>query len=287
MKKWLKYVIPWRVKKALKVAYYSVLDLKNRLMGKAQKNVPPKKMNFVGSANFEQVGQEFLGHFVELGGLKQSDAVLDIGCGVGRMALPLTGYLVGGNYTGFDIVKMGVEWCQKHIADKHRNFRFLHMDVYNQFYNEHGKISPLKCEFPKNSFRHDGTYDFSFATSVFTHMLPEEIEHYFEQVSGVLTKGARVLFTFFVLPNGVKDEGGKGSDDGFYRTPFIHFQFLMEKVAYYSHKGCPEAEVGYREEWVRKLFEKNGFTNVKIYPGKWHGGSDGVSYQDMVVAEKA
>ena len=42
---------------------------------------------------------------LERHGLKPEHRVLDIGCGVGRVALPLTRYLTSGTYDGFDIVK--------------------------------------------------------------------------------------------------------------------------------------------------------------------------------------
>ena len=46
-----------------------------------------------GSAAFKAIGNEFLGYLVDLSALQPGDAVLDVGCGSGRMALPLTGYL--------------------------------------------------------------------------------------------------------------------------------------------------------------------------------------------------
>src|SRR5215212_241626 len=45
---------------------------------------------FVGDGNYRAIGTEYLGHYVRIGGLKPTDRVLDIGCGIGRMAVPLT-----------------------------------------------------------------------------------------------------------------------------------------------------------------------------------------------------
>jgi protein-L-isoaspartate O-methyltransferase len=51
---------------------------------------PAPESVFVGDGDYRAIGAEYLGHFVRLGGLKPSDRVLDIGCGIGRMAVPLT-----------------------------------------------------------------------------------------------------------------------------------------------------------------------------------------------------
>ena len=71
---------------------------------------PPAELNFVGTPdNFAEVGQQFFDIFVRDGGLKPHHRVLDVGCGVGRMALPLTGYLTPpGDYDG---IVVGAETC--------------------------------------------------------------------------------------------------------------------------------------------------------------------------------
>lgn len=61
-------------------------DVIDWLSGRREELTPPKRLAFSVGGNFKRVGEKFLQHFIELGGLKQSDRVLDAGCGVGRMA---------------------------------------------------------------------------------------------------------------------------------------------------------------------------------------------------------
>src|SRR4029079_3767129 len=53
--------------------------------------LPPRRLSFVGRGDFERTGNEYLAHFQTLGGLQTGDRVLDMGCGVGRMAAPALG----------------------------------------------------------------------------------------------------------------------------------------------------------------------------------------------------
>src|SRR5262245_14691950 len=75
--------------------------------------------------------------------------VLEVGCGVGRVAIPLTKYLSEtGSYDGFDIVKRSIKWCRNVITPRHPNFRFEHADIYNTFYNPDGRIRGEDFRFP-------------------------------------------------------------------------------------------------------------------------------------------
>lgn len=86
------------------------MDAVESARGKRPPMIPPRRKIFTGSGDFLQTGQEFLRYFKDLGHLKPNHRVLDVGSGIGRMAIPLTSYLNHeGSYEGFDIVPMGVE----------------------------------------------------------------------------------------------------------------------------------------------------------------------------------
>ena len=137
--------------------------------------IPPESKIFVGNGDFEEIGREFKDHLVKLAGLKPNHRVLDIGCGIGRMAVPLTSYLSPqGSYWGIEIVKEGIRWCGSHITPRYPNFRFMHADIYNKFYNPTGPLAASKYRVPFD----DKSFDVVFLTSVFTHMLPDDLVHY-------------------------------------------------------------------------------------------------------------
>src|SRR6185312_624171 len=73
--------------------------------------------------------------------LRPDHDVLEIGCGVGRDAIPLTGVLRGGgSYVGLDVSAPSIAWCQEHITPRHPDFRFAHLDIHSQFYNPGGVL---------------------------------------------------------------------------------------------------------------------------------------------------
>jgi len=111
------------------------------------------------------------------------------------MAIPLTKYLSEGSYEGIDIIPYHINWCKKNIMSRYPNFRFQMADVFNKLYNPKGKYKPSEYEFPYQ----DEDFDFVFLTSVFTHMLPKDMENYFSQIARVLRKKGRCLITFFLL----------------------------------------------------------------------------------------
>lgn len=157
---------------------------------------PRRDKIFVGGAdNFAEVGEEFMRHFKSIAGLGPTERVLDVGCGIGRIALPLTKYLSrDGCYEGFDIVKEGIDWCAANITPRYPNFHFQLADVFNTYYNPTGKYHPEEYRFPYE----DASFDFVFLTSVFTHVLPAAMQNYLCEIARVLKRGGRCLITFFL-----------------------------------------------------------------------------------------
>jgi SAM-dependent methyltransferase len=127
---------------ALRISYQSWRNPQRDL-------VPPQNLIFVGYGDFIKIGEEFAGYFIEMGMLKPNEKVLDVGCGIGRMALPLTKYMNRrGEYWGFDIVKEGIDWCTERYTPRFPNFHFLFSNVYNQHYNPGGKQRGSEYVFP-------------------------------------------------------------------------------------------------------------------------------------------
>ncbi len=253
-----------------------MIDSFESMVGLRDELTPPRSLIFVGDGDFKKTGEEFLRHFVEIGGLKKNDCVLDVGCGIGRMAIPLTGYLSSeGSYEGFDIVAKGINWCTKRITSKFPNFKFQLADVSNPRYHTKGKQKSSAYRFPYE----DQSFDFVFLTSVFTHMLPNDVENYLFQISRVLKPNGKCFVTFFLLnPESLSLIDKKRS----------RFDF---KYSYgdcrIEHEDMPENVVSYTEILVRNLYEKNQLMIIEpIHFGSWCGRENFVSFQDIIVATK-
>ena len=276
MKRHLVKFIPIVIKPALEKIYYFLIDLIDRLRGR-DSLIPPKSMiKIVGGGDFEKTGQEFKRYFIELANVQPNDRVLDVGCGCGRMAVPLTNYLSQeGEYWGFDIVKRGIDWCQSRISSKFENFHFQHSDVHNRAYNPNGNIRAKDFQFP---FK-DDYFDFIFLTSVFTHMLPSDLENYLSEISRVLKQSGRCLITFFLLNE---------ESENLIRAGCSTLDFK------YKIGGCltiddnnPESAIAYNEDFVKGLFGKYKLKIIQpIHYGSWCKRDTFLSYQDILVATK-
>ena len=251
------------------------LDARDRLAGRSDRFTPPRRLDFVGHSDFAATGDEFLGHFVELGGLQPDEKVLDVGCGIGRMARPLAGYLSErGSYDGFDVNREGIGWCRRRYA-RNPNFRFRVADLYNRRYNPHGAASAAEYRFPYE----DATFDFAIAASVLTHLLETEADHYLEEIARVLKPGGRLVGTFFVLDAESRRLLGEGRSALAFSDADAHVAVVDDAV--------PEEAVAYDVGWVRERLGAHGLEVRELRPGSWCGREEGTtSFQDIVVAAR-
>ncbi len=237
--------------------------------------VPPRRLSFVGAGDFEETGREFLGYFTELGGLRPDDRVLDVGCGIGRMAVPLTGYLEGGSYAGFDVGREMIRWCERNITARHPAFEFTWAPVYNSKYNPFGHLDGTEFHFPYE----DGSFDFAFATSLFTHLLRSEARHYLMETARVLRPGGRCLLTFFLLTSEAERAVAAG-------RAMLDMRHPVDGGATTDPRQ-PEEAIAFRVELVRELMAEAGLEVVEpIHPGAWAGAPDALTLQDVIVARR-
>lgn len=264
-----------RLKGYLLFAEGFLRDTFGTLTGRRPELTPPfSYARYVGKGDFHVVGQEFLGHLKTLLGVQPHHAVLDVGSGIGRIAVALTGYLSPqGSYEGFDIVPVGVEWCQEKITPRFPNFRFQLADVYNKYYHPEGKYQASEYKFPFDS----QTFDVVILTSVFTHMLREDVEHYLGEIARVLKEDGKVFMTFFIL----NEETVRAIEQGSTEIPFgpdNEGQRLQSEE-------FPEMAVGFDDTVMREMVEGSNLKIEGIHHGTWRG-TEGTSFQDIVIARK-
>jgi SAM-dependent methyltransferase len=279
---WIQHKVKqWRLHRWKFYAPLMVEDALDRLRGRTDPTLPPKHLRyFIGDDgdSFRTVGDAYAERARDFAGLKPDDRVLDVGSGIGRLALPLTSMISEeGSYDGLEIVPHGVRWCRQHITPSHPNFRFHHADIANRTYNPRGKISAEHYVFPfaPNSF------DLVVLLSVFTHLLPATTAHYLEEIERVLAPKGRMLSTFYLL----NDESERLMDAG--RSQHRFACAISDDVgdARVVDPDVPENAVALPDALVRDLLARTGLI-AKIYYGNWCGRDQAVSSQDMVIATK-
>ena len=258
--------------------YYFPIDLADRLTGKRHKYVPPRGYIYTGSAasaeNYIRQGNHQLELLKNEIDLKPNDCTLDIGSGIGRTAIALTGYLDSNSkYEGFDVVKLGVDWCRKKITKDFPNFTFTYIPLFNDLYNKSSQKA-TNFTFPYDSDHFDKIFSFS----VFTHMQVDEIQHYFAEISRVLKKEGLAFSTFFIYDDLNEDQISQ--NEGFsFPVKRDGFRLMSEKVT--------SGNIAFHQDTLKAMLEKEGLSVVKMIDGFWKDNDlSKVEYQDMLIFKK-
>jgi SAM-dependent methyltransferase len=220
--------------------------------------------------DFVMVGENTVAWLISEG-LQPADRVLEIGCGIGRMAIPLMRHLdQRGSYAGLEVNADKVRYCIETVGSAAPNFEFRHADVFNKYYNPGGSTRGEDYTFPYG----DNSFDFVFLVSVFTHMLPEGMQRYLSEISRVMASGATCISSFWLTRETLGPPYHPYSD--------VSEIYDLEE---------PEHGVIYVEEYVKGCFDDCGLRLRRMLRGSRFGKADPDhnrnSQQDIVVATKA
>ena len=193
-------------------------------------------------------------------GLQSGHYVLDIGCGIGNLAVGLTGVLEG-RYDGVDVNLEAIRWCQRAISSRNPRFQFHHADVSSTAYNRGGRLNASQYRYPFD----DRTFDRIFLGSVLTHLLPEAVEQTLLEVARLLKPDGMCVASCFLLndDNRASVEAGRS---------FMSFGVALDRSRVHS-ASCPEAAVALDEAFVRAVAHRVGLKISDIRRGGWWNGA--------------
>jgi len=178
--------------------------------------------------------------------------VLDIGCGMGRLPIGIIRIIGEVDYTGIDVDNFSIYWCRRFISKYHPSFKFHHLSVYNERYNEKGtKIDEnFRFDFA------DSSVDIIYLFSVFSHTTEEDMRIYLKEFERILHENGFIFFTAFVEEN----------------VPDITFN----PVNYNIKCSGPLHIVRYSKDYFFSIIKEYGFTIVNFTHGVELDGQSGI-----------
>ena len=189
-------------------------------------------------------------------GLQPDSHVLEIGCGVGRLAYELSDQLdPTGRYVGFDISKTAIDWLNEHYAPQLPNFSFDLVDVRNPRFHPDGTLHPADVPFPYPK----RCFDLVVAFEVFMHMDQRGVEAYLHEIARVLRPGGRAVVTFMAIYDDAEPGRHAGRD------------FVRVGSGVYSR--FPDREgwsLGYHDGLIRKMSHDAALEVDQNIEGDWH-----------------
>jgi SAM-dependent methyltransferase len=235
----------------------------------AEETIPMPSLTLQGSVGpapaFHDVALNTMGR-MNMAGLRPEHDVLDIGCGVGRTARYLCDFLDrSASYEGFDIMEEMIRWCQTEITPRFPNFNFKHTPLFNAAYLPDAALPTAETfSFPYEN----ESFDFAFAHSIFTHLMPDASLNYLREIRRVLRPDGIIYATWFLFAEKLAASS----------NPMIAGMHLDASGTFAVREiDIPDAAVAYQEDFMREAYSSHDL----VIDGPIHPG---FRLQDAVVA---
>lgn len=243
-------------------------------------SIPVDLLNMTGGGpdTFEVLASGHIQYLQNIIGIAPHHNVLEMGCGIGRDAIPLTEILSPrGAYLGIDIIGRSIDWLRRNVGARHPNFAFVHFDIKDSLHNPTGTIKTTDTTLPLA----ESSIDRIFLWSVFTHMFETDIIHYLREFARVLKPDGLVMATCFIVDADILAQARKVN-----LTPFnLRFEHSLGADCYINDQAHPAGAVAYTIPAFDRMLRDSGLCLARPYMfGQWWGKADGEGYgQDTMV----
>jgi SAM-dependent methyltransferase len=230
-------------------------------------DIPVPLINLTGGGieTWDAISQQHIGALRKFIALHWDDHVLEIGCGVGRDAIPLTKLLSPqATYLGVDIIEPSIQFCRSNITTRYPNFNFLHLNVDDKLHNPSGTQQMTEFLLPLA----DHSLDKVFGWSVFTHMWERDIRHYLKEFHRTLKPGGRALLTCFVLTSEIIEKAQRSN----LTQHNLRFEHQINDHCWTNDLTFPLGAIGYSPQALRSMIDDSGLIMERDFlRGAWSG----------------
>jgi SAM-dependent methyltransferase len=179
--------------------------------------------------------------------------IIDLGVGCGRYAHHLRDFhfhdaRFSGHYYGVDIDAEALRWCRKNFDSE--RFSFLLSSDPSVSYNQ-----PQTAPTPYHVPLPDGQASFVFSTSLFSHLLEQELRNYISESYRLLSDGGVAAHGVFCLDHPPPTYGKRHT-----------FSHSIGNARVESMRQ-PEAAVAYTKDYLFRIYEEIGFRNTSLIVG--------------------
>jgi SAM-dependent methyltransferase len=223
-------------------------------------------------------------HFVSIlldqARLESKDRILDVGCGCGRLAAPLTQHIgPKGTYIGVDIVAGLVDFGTRHITKAYPNFTFLTLDQSNPSYDSIRREGTSRVIKTLDEACEPASVDLCIATSLFTHLDINMSRTTLAAMSRLMAPDGRAFITAFLIDPAVRMLIGQGRS-------FYQFEHNNGDGTYVQSADRPLEALAYDADLFGQLLMEQGLYIERTLLGKWPGRPFYAAGQDILIVRK-
>jgi 2-polyprenyl-3-methyl-5-hydroxy-6-metoxy-1,4-benzoquinol methylase len=203
------------------------------------------------------VTQQFINYLIKSCHLMSNYKVIEIGCGIACLSLPVICSLGCGTYVGLDSDLKCIEWCRKNI-EPHTHSVFDHIDSLENMGD-------------------NGTYDLIYSTSVFMTIPISQISNYLNRVHRLLKIGGQLVISVLIWNTTIQAYlRGKSINSRIVKIP------SGSGYSYQIIGNYGERVYVHPDDVLNRCLESRGFTIKEVVFGNWTETSSDVFLCDLI-----